>query len=258
MSCLPASRPMSARVDRCVDVEIGKGTVASISGNERRGRDRRRSIRMAELAETGEVVDAQVVDANRGGLVVDVGLRRLWVARVRRQAAAAQVIEADQGRHRPIRPRRRPRKSGDVAGRRRHHIGWQRRAARGHCRERDPVRALRRRRRVQRPRHCSEITWERGIGPTSLYQPGDSVRVPVKPVDAERGRISFFRSSVRGRTRGRAPLGRLASAKVLHPGDVVRVRVVAIEPARRGLSLSMRQAAGNLVYEPGTGNDANV
>src|SRR2546422_10774986 len=92
MSCLPASRPMSARVDRCVDVEIGKGTVASISGNERRGRDRRRSIRMAELAETGEVVDAQVVGANRGGLVVDVGLRRVWVARVRRQAAGAQVI----------------------------------------------------------------------------------------------------------------------------------------------------------------------
>src|SRR2546427_12338778 len=76
--------------------EIVKGTVASISGNERRGRDRRHSIGTAELAKTGEVVDAQVVDANSGGLVVDVGLRRLWVARVRRQAAAAQVIEADQ------------------------------------------------------------------------------------------------------------------------------------------------------------------
>jgi small subunit ribosomal protein S1 len=46
--------------------------------------------------------------------------------------------------------------------------------------------------------------------------------------------------------------------EVVRPGDLVRVRVVAIEPDRRRLSLSMRQAAGNVVYATRTDQDANV
>src|SRR5207237_8953840 len=41
----------------------------------RRARSRRQWTHMQELAQSGEVIDANVVEANRGGLVVDVGLR---------------------------------------------------------------------------------------------------------------------------------------------------------------------------------------
>jgi small subunit ribosomal protein S1 len=52
---------------------------------------------------------------------------------------------------------------------------------------------------------------------------------------------------------------RIASpAEVVHPGDLVRVRVVAIDPERRRLSLSVRQAAGNVVYVTRTDQSANV
>lgn len=46
--------------------------------------------------------------------------------------------------------------------------------------------------------------------------------------------------------------------EVVHPGDLVRVRVVAIDPERRRLSVSVRQAAGNVVYATRTDQDANV
>jgi small subunit ribosomal protein S1 len=146
--------------------------------------------------------------------------------------------------------------------------------------------------------HRSEITWDKGIEPTTLYHSGDPVRVLVTGVDRERGRISLsikrleedpwaraVHELVLGReveatvTRvmpygafARVPTGieglvhireiasrRIPSpAEVVRPGDVVRVRVVAIDPARRRLSLSVRQAAGNVVYATRTGQNANV
>src|SRR5256714_9161663 len=67
------------------DVAVGDRVVAAVVQPEgpdgrvvlstRRARSRRQWTRMAELAKTGEVVEAEVVEANRGGLVVDVGLR---------------------------------------------------------------------------------------------------------------------------------------------------------------------------------------
>ncbi|MDP9274287.1 MAG: S1 RNA-binding domain-containing protein [Chloroflexota bacterium] len=39
--------------------------------------------------------------------------------------------------------------------------------------------------------HRSEITWDKGIEPTTLYRPGQSVRVLVTGVDRERGHISL-------------------------------------------------------------------
>jgi small subunit ribosomal protein S1 len=47
-------------------------------------------------------------------------------------------------------------------------------------------------------------------------------------------------------------------AEVVRPGDLVRVRLVAIDLSKRRLSLSMRQAAGNVVYATRTKHDANV
>jgi small subunit ribosomal protein S1 len=146
--------------------------------------------------------------------------------------------------------------------------------------------------------HRSEITWDKGIEPTTLYRPGQGVRVLVTGVDRERGRISLsikrleedpwvrtgrelaVGTDVDATVTRVMPYGafarvttgleglihiseiasrRIASpAEVVRPGDLVRVRVVAIDPERRRLSLSVRQAAGNVVYATRTDQDANV
>jgi small subunit ribosomal protein S1 len=287
----------------------------------RRARSRRQWARMAELAKSGDVVEAEVVEANRGGLVVDLGLRgfvplsqvvavgdlgateRPAVPEALRDYVGKRlplkVIEADQRRDRLI------------------------------LSEKAAAQQLRRRRKEEASSqldegqvldgtvasvttfgvfvdvgvadglvHRSEITWDKGIEPTTLYRPGDSVRVLVTGVDRERGRISLsikrleedpwvraqhelavgtdveatvtrvmpYGAFARVTTgvEGLIHISEIASrritspAEIVHPGDLVRVRVVAIDPERRRLSLSIRQAPGNVVYVTRTGPDANV
>ena len=131
--------------------------------------------------------------------------------------------------------------------------------------------------------HRSKITWDKGIEPTTLYRPGDTVRVVVTGVDGDRGRISLsikrlaedpwlgaprdlavgtdvdatITRVMRYGAFARVTTGveglihvseiaprRIANpSEVVHPGDLVRVRVVAIDPERRRLSLSIPQAA---------------
>jgi small subunit ribosomal protein S1 len=313
------------------DVAVGDRVVAAVVHPEgpdgrvvlstRRARSRRQWTRMTELMTSDEVVEAQVVEANRGGLVVDVGLRGFvplsqlmsvgsLTATERGSVPDAlgayvgkrlplKVIEADQRRDRLIlsekaaaqqlRRRRKEEASseltegqvldGKVASVTTFGVFVDVGAADGLV-------------------HRSEITWDKGIEPTTLYHPGDPVRVLVTGVDRERGRISLsikrldedpWASAVRELAIGtevdatitrvmpygafaRVPLGieglihiseialrRITTpAEVVRPGDLVRVRVVAIDPDRRRLSLSMRQAAGNAVYATRTGQDANV
>src|SRR5438105_13653108 len=67
------------------DVAVGDRVVAAVVQPEgpdgrvvlstRRARSRRQWSRMTELVKSGDLVEAEVVEANRGGLVVDVGLR---------------------------------------------------------------------------------------------------------------------------------------------------------------------------------------
>ena len=286
----------------------------------RRARSRRQWARMADLAKSGEVVEAEVVDANRGGLVVDLGLRGFiplsqlayvggiggrgaeppdWLRDYIGKRVPLKVIEADQRRDRLIlsekaaaQQLRRQRKEeassqlvegevldGTVASVTTFGVFVDVGAADGLV-------------------HRSEITWDKGIEPTTLYRPGDTVRVLVTGVDRERGRISLsikrleedpwiraphvlaVGSDVDATVTRVMPYGafarvstgieglihisevaprRIASpAEVVHPGELVRVRVVAIDPERRRLSLSIRQAAGNVMYATRTEQDANV
>jgi small subunit ribosomal protein S1 len=276
---------------------------------------------MTELELTGEVVEARVVEANRGGVVVDVGLRGFvplsqlgWVGNLGTGEGSAvpdalrdyvgkrlplKVIEVDERRDRLI------------------------------LSEKAAAQQLRRRRKEEASSHLvegqvlegtvtsvtsfglfvdigcadglvhrSEVTWDKGIEPTTLYRPGESVRVLVTGVDSDRGRISLSIKRLEEDPWTRAPRelavgtdvdatvtrvmhygafarvpigieglihiseiasGRIASpTEVLHQGDLVRVRVVAIDPERRRLSLSVRQAAGNVVYATRTDHHANV
>src|SRR5207247_7834320 len=206
------------------DVAVGDRVVAAVVQPEgpdgrvvlstRRARSRRQWARMAELAKSGEVVEAEVVDANRGGLVVDLGLRGFiplsQLASVGNLGASERtavpdalldfigkrlplkVIEADQRRDRLIlsekaaaQQLRRQRKEeassqlvegevldGTVASVTTFGVFVDVGAADGLV-------------------HRSEITWDKGIEPTTLYRPGDSVRVLVTGIDRERGRISL-------------------------------------------------------------------
>jgi small subunit ribosomal protein S1 len=317
--------------DEGTGVAVGDRVVAAVVQPEgpdgrvvlstRRARSRRQWARMSELARSGEVVEAQVVEANRGGLVVDLGLRgfvplsqlaslgdlgrsdRAAVPEALRENVGKRlplkVIEADQRRDRlilsekaaaqDVRRRRKEKASsqleegqvleGTVASVTTFGVFVDVGVADGLV-------------------HRSEITWDKGIEPTALYHPGESVRVLVTAVDRERGRISLsikrleddpwvrathelsVGADLDARVTRVMPYGAFARvttgveglihiseiaprriatpAEVLHPGDSVRVRVVAIDPERRRLSLSARQAAGNSMFGPRTDQDANV
>jgi small subunit ribosomal protein S1 len=313
------------------DVAVGDRVVAAVVQPEgpdgrvvlstRRARSRRQWTLMSELAKTGEVVEAEVVDANRGGLVVDLGIRgfvplsqlgsvgnlgaadRMAVPDALRdyigKRLPLKVIEADQRRDRlilsekaaaqQVRRRRKEEASskleegqvldGTVASVTTFGVFVDVGAADGLV-------------------HRSEITWDKGIEPTTLYRPGDGVRVLVTGVDRDRGRISLsikrleedpwlraareltvgadmnatvtrvmpYGAFARVTTgiEGLIHISQIASRRIgspseaVQPGDLVRVRVVAIDPERRRLSLSIRQAAENAVYEPRTEQNANV
>jgi small subunit ribosomal protein S1 len=312
------------------DVAVGDRIVAAVVQAEgpdgrvvlsmRRARSRRQWARMSELQRSGELVEAAVVEANRGGLVVDVGLRGFvplsQIASVGDLAGERggvpealrayvgkrlplKVIEADQRQDRLIlsekaaaQQQRRKRKEeassqlvegqvldGTVTSVTTFGLFVDVGAADGLV-------------------HRSEITWDKGIEPTTLYHPGDAVRVLVSGVDRERGRISLSIKRLTEDPWARAlrelavgsevdatitrvmPYGAFARVlagieglihvseiasrriaaptEVVHPGDFARVRVVAIDPERRRLSLSIRQASGNVVYATRTARDANV
>jgi small subunit ribosomal protein S1 len=313
------------------DVAVGDRVVTAVVQPEgpdgravlsmRRARSRRQWTRMADLVKSGEVVEAPVVEANRGGLVVDVGLRGF--VPLSQLASVGNLASADRGAVpealRDYVGKRLPLKVIEADPRRDRLILSEKAAAQQQRRKRKEVASSH---LVEGQVlegvvasvttfglfvdvgeadglvHRSEITWDRGIEPTTLHRPGERVRVLVTGVDRERGRISLsikrleedpWARALRELAVGvdidatvtrvmpygafaRVPSGieglihvseialrRIASPlEVVHPGDLVRVRVVAIDSERRRLSLSMRQAAGNVVYATRTEPDANV
>jgi small subunit ribosomal protein S1 len=313
------------------DVAVGDRVVAAVVQPEgpdgrvvlstRRARSRRQWSRMSDLQKTNEVIEAPVVEANRGGLVVDVGLRGFVplsqltsVGNLSADAHAA-VPEALRG----YVGRRLPLKVIEADPRRDRLILSEKAAAQQIRRQRKEEASTQLAEGQELEGtvtsvttfglfvnvgsadglvHRSEITWDKGIEPTSLHSVGDRVRVVVTGVDRERGRISLsikrlaedpwaraLRELAVGsdvdatvtRVMAYGAFARLSAGleglihvseiadrrigsptEVVHAGDLVRVRVVAIDPARRRLSLSMRQAAGNVVYETRTGQNANV
>jgi small subunit ribosomal protein S1 len=326
--------PLREASDEGLSVEVGEHILAAVVHPEgpdgravlsmRRARNRRQWSRMSELTKSGELVEAEVVEANRGGLVVDVGIRGFvplsqlasvgglrppapGLANAIPDALRAfvgkrlplKVIEADQRRDRLILSE----KAAAQEVRRRRKEEASLRLSEGEVLDGTVASVTTFGLFVDVGVadglvHRSEITWDKGVEPTSLYRPGDAVRVLVTAVDRERGRISLsikrleedpWARALRELQVGadveatimrvmpygafaRVPSGieglihvsEIASRNVasltglVRPGEVVRVRVVAIDPERRRLSLSMRQASGNVVYETRTASDANV
>ena len=296
------------------DLRVGQHVVAIVAQPEdpdgrvvlslRRARDRKQWTQLEEMHKSGSVIDALVVEANRGGVVVDVGLRgfvplsqllSIGAIDVRERGVPAsvkalvgqrlkvRVLEADPRRDRLIlsekaatQQLRRDRKArgttelsegdslrGTVVGVTAYGLFVDVGVTDGLV-------------------HRSEITWQKGVEPTSLHTLGTVVKVVVIGVDRGRQRISlsikrtgadpwerYVNELETGQTVDATvtrvmPYGafarlaegveglihvtelggeRLADrAGSVHVGDVIRVRIVAIDRERRRLSLSARLA----------------
>src|SRR5438874_419823 len=280
----------------------------------RRARRARRWQELAHLQTSGEVIEAPVVEANRGGVVVDVGVRgfvplsqlaslgaleRPGEATVVPEPVRAligkdltlKVIEVDERRNRLIlsekaatQELRRQRKAraaaelsvGDILeGVVTHVTGF------GLFVDVGMADGL---------VHRSEITWDKGVNPMTVHRVGDRVRVEVVGIDPERRRLSLSIKQLEddpwtrvgtdfseGGTydaeitrlmpfgafarigdglEGLIHVSELAAYLVAEPGDAVqvgnkvRVKVVGIDPERRRLSLSIRQADGQNSQSP--------
>jgi small subunit ribosomal protein S1 len=270
----------------------------------RRARHRHQWQRMEELQRSGEVVDAQVVDANRGGVVVDVGMRGF--VPLSQLGSIGAIDTSEQGIPEPVRA---------LVGKRLHLrvLEVDPKRDRLILSEKSATQTLRRERKAQGAAtlnegdvlegsvvsvtsygvfvdvgvadglvHRSEITWDKGVEPTSLFTVGQRVRVMVVGIDRERQRISlsikrladdpwdrFTRAVQPGQTvpatvtrvmpygafarvaegvEGLVHVSELAAHRVadpnevVHVGDELQVKVVAIDTERRRVSLSARLA----------------
>ena len=270
----------------------------------RRARNRKQWSQMEELQRSGDLIDAAVLDANRGGVVVDVGLRGFVplsqlvsigaidtrepgvpesVKALIGKRLQVRVLEADPTRDRLIlsekaatQKLRRDRKALGTA-----------QLAEGDIRDGTVVGVTSYGLFVDVGVadglvHRSEITWTKGIEPTSLYRLGDAVRVRVVGIDRDRQRISlsikrlgtdpwerYIDELETGQTvdatvtrvmpygafariadgvEGLIHVSEMAADRTAEPSEAVRVgevlpvRIVAIDRERRRLSLSARLA----------------
>ena len=172
---------------------------------------------LTERRERGDIVEAQVIEVNRGGVVVDVGLRGFVplsqlssVGAIERVPDAAAppipaVVQSLQGRSLSL-------KFIEVDPERNRLI----------LSEKAAVQELRRQRKARAATelsvgeelegtvthvtgfglfvdvgiadglvHRSEITWDKSVNPTTIHAVGDRVRVRVTGVDPDRNRISL-------------------------------------------------------------------
>lgn len=270
----------------------------------RRARNRKQWAQMEELQRTGDVIDAPVLEANRGGVVVDVGLRGFvplsQLVSIRaidtREPGIPEQVKALVGKHLQVRVLEADPKRDRLI-----------------LSEKAATQQLRRDRKARATTklaegdvldgtvvgvtsyglfvdvgvadglvHRSEITWQKGVEPTTLYRLADGVKVRVVGVDRDRQRISlsikrvgadpweeFVNQLETGQTieatvtrvmpygafarivggvEGLIHVSELAAERVGDPnaavrvGDVLCVRIVAIDRERRRLSLSARLA----------------
>ena len=256
------------------DVAVGDRVVAAVVQPEgpdgrailstRRARSRREWTRMTELKKTGEVVEAEVVEANRGGLVVDIGLRGFvplsQLASVGNLGAAER--SAVPNALRDYVGKRLPLKVIEADQRRDRLILSEKGAAQQLRRWAETVRVLvtgvdRKRGRISLSiKRLEEDPWRRAPCELAVGTDLDATVTRVMPY----GAFARVPMGVEGliHISELAPRRISSPTEVVQSGDLVRVRVVAIDPDRRRLPLSVRQAAGNVVYATRTDQDANV
>jgi len=295
-------------------IQVGDHVVASVVQPEgpdgrvvlslRRARSRREWVRMEELRSSGELIEANVLEANRGGVVVDVGIRGF--VPLSQLASIGAIDTSEAGIPGPVRAlvgKRLRLRVLEADPKRDRLILSEKSATQQLRRERKAVGSAQLKEGdaldgtvvsvtsyglfvdvgvADGLVHRSEITWEKGVDPTSLHRPGDRVRVMVVGIDRDRHRISLSIKRLSEdpweRRVGALHLGEVVEAtvtrvmpygafvriedgveglihvselasrrvsdpnEVVHVGDRLPVKVVSIDRERRRLSLSSRLA----------------
>jgi small subunit ribosomal protein S1 len=267
----------------------------------RRARAETTWLTAAEKQETGDVMEAEVREQNKGGLIVNVlGLRGFL--------PSSQVARAYAGNLDQLVSQRIPVKILEVNRKRNRLIVSQKAAE-------DEDRARRREDLFARLQvgdevggtvsgltsygafvdiggadgliHISELSWDRVTRVTDVLQPGDDVKVKVIKLDTDQNRISLSLRQLQQdpweRLLQTIPVGTIVEGTVtktkkygaflqvipgieglLHiselswdhvdktedvvkVGDKVQVKVIGIDPARRRVSLSLKQLSGTPV-----------
>lgn len=287
-------------------VERAEGPEGQAVLSLRKARRERRWLRLKEMERSGEVTEAPIVEANRGGVVADVGMRGFVplsqlssVGAIDRpedpnevpdalkglvgRVIQVKVIEADPKRNRLILSE----KAASQAIRRKRKAQAAAELHEGDVLEGSVTQVAGFGMFVEIGAaeglvHRSEITWDKGVNPLTVHTVGDKVGVKVIGIDRERDRISLSIRQLEADPWSRVgtdvrvgddidatvtklmPFGafariaagleglihvsELSAERVADPadavkvGDAVKVRVVGIDPERRRLSLSIRQA----------------
>ncbi len=237
------------------ELRVGEHIVATVLQPEgpdgrivlslRRARQRRHWMRMDSLRRSGELIEAEVIDANRGGVVVDVGMRGF--VPLSQLGSVGAIDTADAGVPAPVRSlmgKRLRLRVLEVDPKRDRLI----------LSEKAATQQLRRERKAQGAArlqdgdvldgtvasvtsygvfvdvgvadglvHRSEITWDKSVEPTSLFSVGQKVRVMVVGIDRERQRISLSM-----RRLGADPWSEFV--KGIQPGQTVEATVTRVMP----------------------------
>jgi small subunit ribosomal protein S1 len=181
----------------------------------RRARRARRWQEMSEKQKNGEVISAPVVEANRGGVVVDLGVRGF--VPLSQLASLGAIDRSTEGEGVPAAVRALVGKDLTLKV-----IEVDEKKNRLILSEKAATQELRRQRKARAAVelkvgdilegtvthvtgfglfvdvgiadglvHRSEITWDKGVNPMTVHQVGDSVRVVVTAIDPEKERISL-------------------------------------------------------------------
>lgn len=211
----------------------------------RRARNRRQWMQMESLRASGELIDAEVIDANRGGVVVDVGMRGFVPLSQLGSIGAIDTTEAGvPAQVRALLGKRLRLRVLEVDPKRDRLI----------LSEKAATQQVRRERKAQGAAtlhegdvlegtivsvasygvfvdvgvadglvHRSEITWDKGTDPTSLHRVGEKVRVMVVSIDRDRQRISLSIKRLAG-----DPWTEFTRS--IQPGQIVEATVTRVMP----------------------------
>ncbi len=184
--------------------------------------------RAEELFNSGEIVEAPVVDCNRGGLIVDMGVRAFvpisQVAELRREDLQAEAGAADSSAEEAT-----LRKLQQLVGRRL------------------AVKVI----EINRPRNRLIVS-QRAAVQERRGQRKEALLSELRPGDIRHGRVTslatFGAFVDLGGADGLIHVSELSWTRVAHPSDVLQVgqeldvAVVSVDPETKKIALSLKQA----------------
>ena len=245
--------------------------------SKKRAEYERAWISVEEKFKAGETVTGEVIEVVKGGLILDIGLRGFLPASL---VDLRRVKDLDMYLHTEIEAR------VIEMDRNRNNVVLSRRVLLEEGRKNERAEILS---KLSKGMRLKELSWKHIDHPSEVVKVGDEVEVEVLDVDLQRERISLglkqttedpwiklvesypVGSIVDGKVTKTVPFGAFVElgqsieglvhisemamrhidtpAQVVKPGDMVKVKVMEINPDRRRISLSMKAAAAEMGFE---------